>query len=154
MIVMTACAPSSEKAPKAWINDHANLLTEQEADYLAQVAMSLEDSVGSQMVVLTIDSLNGESIEELARRTANEWGIGRAEYNDGVLIAIAVRERRVRIEVGKGLEKILPDQMAARIISEDVVPQFRTERYFEGLLACMQRIKRMIILHADRIGKE
>ena len=124
--------------------DSISLLSDAEKTKLTEQILDLESTVGSQIAILAIDTLNGESIESFSLRTANSWGLGRNEYNDGLLITIAFRDRKIRIEVGYGLENIIKDEIAARIIREDIVLYFRNGKYFEGLYHAVDNIVRLI----------
>ena len=105
------------------------------------------------MVVLTIDSLNGQKIEDYSLKIANDWGIGRNDYNDGILITVVLFDRQMRIEVGNGLERIITDEIAAKIIREDMAPRFREEKYFHGLYAAVKEIKSLIRNNKQLIGQ-
>jgi uncharacterized protein len=115
------------------VNDLAGMLTEAvEADLEQQLA-ALERETGSQVVVLTIPSLEGEPLEDFALRVAETWQLGRAGVDDGVLLLIARDERRVRIEVGYGLEGAIPDAAAHRIITGLITPRFRAGDFDGGV---------------------
>ena len=77
------------------------------------------------MVVVTVPSLGGEDVAKYTLRLANRWGIGRKGFDDGVVLLIAPNERKVRIEVGLGLEQILPDSLCSRIMENVIIPKFR-----------------------------
>jgi uncharacterized protein len=105
------------------VMDNANLIpAEDEARLTARLA-ALEKSTRDQMVVVTLPSLQGESIEALALRLGNGWGIGQKELDNGVLLIVAPAERKVRIEVGTGLEGLLTDPRAKAILNERVIPR-------------------------------
>jgi len=135
------------------IKDEIHLLTEGQYDSLTEEMRELENSVGSQMAVLIIGSLNGQKIEEYSLNIANQWGLGRKDYNDGVLITVALHDRQMRIEVGTGLERIIPDETAARVIEENIVPEFAEEKYFDGLYSGVTRLKGLITENQDLIGQ-
>jgi len=112
------------------IVDQAGLLTpEKEAELTARLE-ALETDTSDQLVVVTVDSLQGLEIEDYGYRLGRTWGIGQAEENNGVLLIVAPDERKVRIEVGYGLEPILTDGLSALIIHNEILPAFR-EGYFE-----------------------
>jgi len=77
------------------------------------------------MVIVTTPSLGGQAIEDYSLPLANAWGIGDKERNDGLVLQVAPNERNVRIEVGKGLETVMTNDICARIIARDMIPQFR-----------------------------
>ena len=102
---------------------------------LTSTLAALEKRTGHQMVVVTVPDLGGQPIEDYARNLGNRWGIGRKEYNDGVVILMAPRERKIRISVGYGLESKLPNSLCQSIIDEAMLPRFRANDYAGGLAA-------------------
>lgn len=91
------------------------------------------DSTGSQIIVFIAQSLNGAPLEDLTYEMAERWDIGREEYDDGILIFVAIKERKIRIEVGEGLEGPIPDIMAKRIIDDYMTPQFKSGNFGQGI---------------------
>lgn len=138
----------------ARVNDYANILSEEEENDLNQLLKSLEDSIGSQLAILAIDSLPGQTIETYSLRVANEWGIGRAEYNDGILITLSIKNRKVRIAVGYGLELIIEDHIAKRIIDSVMIPEFKTQNFYSGLRKGSQEMINLIYSNPELVGKE
>jgi len=136
-----------------YVNDRALILTEEQKSSLTDQIKELEKSIGSQIVILIIKSLEGEKIEDYSLRTANDWGIGRKDYDDGILITVSMYDRQMRIEVGYGLEKIIKDEIANRIIREDMAPKFRTENYYEGLYIAVDKIKTLIKDNKELVGQ-
>jgi len=94
---------------------------------------ALEAATGDQLVVATVGSLRGDSIESYANRLFNIWKLGRKDRNNGVLLLVAPSERKVRIEVGYGLEATLTDAVAKLIIEQSVVPRFRSGDVAAGI---------------------
>lgn len=93
----------------------------------------LERETGHQFVVVTVQDLSGHSIEDYSQRLGNYWGIGRKNINDGVLLIVAPNDRKVRIEVGNGLETVLTNAEASRIIEQDMLPAFRAGQLLKGI---------------------
>ncbi|HET9638499.1 MAG TPA: TPM domain-containing protein [Allosphingosinicella sp.] len=115
--------------------DQADILPgEAEAALTARLA-ALEAATADQLVVVTWPSLGGESIEKLGLRLGNGWGIGQKYLDNGVLLIVAPNDRRARIEVGTGLEGLLTDDIASRIIDRQMAPHFRQGSYPEGIRA-------------------
>lgn len=113
--------------------DRADVLpAETEAALTARLA-ALETATTDQLVVVTWPGLGNESIEKLGLRLGNGWGLGRKDADNGILVIVAPEDRRVRIEVGKGLEGLLTNDMAGRIIERQMAPHFRLGRYAEGI---------------------
>ena len=124
--------------------DTADLLPQtQEAKLAAQLA-SVEMRTKHQFVVVTVASLGGHAIDDYGMNLGNYWGVGRKDINDGVLLIVAPTERKVRIEVGAGLEKTLTDEEAAAIIQQAILPRFREQKMAEGILAGSDGIIREI----------
>jgi uncharacterized protein len=122
-------------SPSGRTLDTAEVLSPATESALEALLAELENVTGAQVVVLTIPSLASEPIESFSLRVAETWRLGSGERDDGVLLVVAVEDRRVRIEVGYGLEGALPDIAASRIIRESMVPHFRRQDYETGLLA-------------------
>jgi uncharacterized membrane protein YgcG len=113
--------------------DDARLLREGDELELTASLKALEDKNTDQVVVVTVPSLQDHSIEEYGLRLGNYWGIGTREKNNGVLLVVAPNERKVRIEVGRGLETVLTDKIAKSIVDTDIVPRFREGNYSAGI---------------------
>ena len=120
--------------------DQADLLNAQtRADLDAKLA-ALETDTGAQLVVVTLPDLQGYEIEDYGYRLGRAWGIGPDGSDRGVLLIIAPTERKVRIEVGYGLEPILTDAMSSHIIQTEILPQFRTGAFGAGAVAGVDAI--------------
>lgn len=92
-----------------------------------------EEETGSQVAVLLVATTYPEEIEQYSIRVVDQWALGRAEFDDGVLLLVAKDDRRLRIEVGQGLEGAIPDAKAKRIIEELIVPAFRAGEFVTGI---------------------
>ncbi len=92
----------------------------------------------------TVPSLNGMSVEEYANKLFAEWGIGQKGKDNGVLVLVAPSERKIRIEVGYGLEPILPDGLAGSIIRDQFIPAFRKSDYQSGVLDGVRRVAAIV----------
>ncbi len=101
-----------------FVNDYAGILTAETKNYIIKTSRQYQNNGGPQVVVTTINSLGGESIEEYSIEMARAWGIGAKKENNGVLILLSVEDRSIRIEVGYGLEGIITDSMSGRFIRE------------------------------------
>ena len=99
-----------------YVNDYAKLLNESTKDYIISTNKSLYNQTGSQIVVVTVPSLDGDSLEEYATELFRNFGIGDKSKNNGVLLLLALQERQFRIEVGYGLEGVLTDGKTGRIL--------------------------------------
>lgn len=129
--------------------DAADLLNESQEAQLAARLAGLEQQSQRQFVVATIPDLQGYAIEDYGYRLGRHWGIGDKTRNDGALLIVAPQDRKVRIEVGYGLEPILTDALSATIISRDILPQFRAGNYAGGIIEGAESIARQLELPPD-----
>lgn len=124
--------------------DAADVLPQTPEAKLAAMLASAEMRTKHQFVVVTVKDLGGHAIADYGLKLGNYWGIGRKEFNDGVLLIVAPNERKVRIEVGYGLEKALTNDEAAAIINTAIVPKFKAGDMPGGILAGSEGIIREI----------
>jgi uncharacterized protein len=122
------------------VNDYAKLLTQERAVALAAQLEKFEQETGHQIAVLTIPSLEGDSLEDFSIRVAETWKIGKKGFDNGAILLIARDDRKLRIEVGYGLEGVLPDAIASRIIREVITPRFRSGDFAGGIEAGVEAI--------------
>lgn len=121
--------------------DEANLLPPDRAAALEEELRRLEEETGAQVVVLTVETLEGEVLEDYALRVAETWEIGRGDgIDDGVVLLVARDDRKLRIEVGYGLEGVLPDLATKRIIDGVIVPRFKAGDFAGGVEAGVDSI--------------
>ncbi len=116
------------------VNDYADLMPGR-VQSMEQRLEQFENDTGHQIAVLTIPSLQGEDIEGFSIRVLEKWKIGKKGFDNGVILVIAKDDRKLRIEVGYGLEGVLPDAIASRIINEVIVPRFRDGDFHGGIEA-------------------
>ncbi|MBI5247030.1 MAG: TPM domain-containing protein [Elusimicrobia bacterium] len=122
------------------VNDQAGLLSPSSQQSLEAKLKDFETRTGHQVAVLTLPSLEGEVLESFSLKVSRTWGLGRKGVNDGVLFLISKSDRKLRIEVGHGLEGSIPDALAGRIIQDVVVPKFRTGDFEGGVTAGVEAI--------------
>jgi len=115
--------------------DDAQLLTPEQEQALTGKLATLEQQTGDQLVVVTVPSLQDQEIEDFGYQLGRHWGIGQKENDGGALLIVAPNERKVRIEVGYGLEGVLTDAYSSMIIRDDILPAFRTGDYAAGIIA-------------------
>lgn len=120
--------------------DQADMLDAGTEARLTQTLAAFEQKSSDQIVVATIESLDGESIEEFANRQFRAWGLGQAGENNGVLLLVAKSDRKMRIEVGYGLEGTMTDLLSSLIINETMVPFFRAGDFDGGVSAAVNDI--------------
>jgi uncharacterized protein len=127
-------------ALKRYANDFTSSLSNEQLNYLDSGLRQFDDSTSNQVVFLMINSLDGYPIEMFTYETAEKNKIGTKENSNGVLFFVAKNDRKMRIEVGYGLEGALPDALASSIIRNDVTPFFKKNQYYEGTLAGLNGI--------------
>ncbi|RZI43201.1 hypothetical protein EGT07_10180 [Herbaspirillum sp. HC18] len=133
-----------EIPPYAPVIDLTNTLAPQDIEGLRSDITALRAKKGTQAAVLMLASTRSESVEEFAVRAFEQWRLGRKGVDDGVLIVIAKDDRRMRIEVGYGLEGVLTDAIASRIINEQMRPNFKRGDFGGGLTAALEQISRVV----------
>lgn len=116
-----------------FVNDYAGVLTEETKKYIIQTNVELQEKTGAQIVVVTVTSLDGKSIEEYATELFRKFGIGASEQNNGVLLLCSTGERKLRIEVGYGLEGRITDGKAGMIRDKYITPYLKNNNYDEGI---------------------
>jgi uncharacterized protein len=126
--------------PTQRVNDYAGLLTADARGRLESTLVQRESATGAQMVIAIFPSLEGESLEDFGIRLAERWRVGQKSLDNGVILLVFVKERRVRMEVGYGLEPVLTDAVASQIIRETIAPRFREQRYAAGLAGAVDAV--------------
>lgn len=125
---------------KSHVTDLTGALTANQAAQLEQKLAAFEAKKGSQIAVLAVPTTHPETVEQYSIRVAENWKLGRKGVDDGILLVIAKQDRALRIEVGYGLEGVLPDAMAKRIIEEIMVPRLRQGDFAGGINAGIEKI--------------
>ncbi len=115
------------------INDRAHILSTETITQLTQKLADFEAKTSNQIAVLTIPSLEGEVLEEYSLRVVSTWKLGQADKDNGVLLLIAKSDRKIRIEVGYGLEADLTDFRCQQIIRNEITPEFRNQNFDQGI---------------------
>ncbi|MDI9338783.1 MAG: TPM domain-containing protein [Alphaproteobacteria bacterium] len=131
--------PQQPNPPKLFV-DFANLLTPAEQATIEQDLVSFYDSTSNQICVVIIPTLQDYPIEEYANKLFRTWGIG-TQKNNGVLLLIASQDKKIRIEVGYGLEGVITDLLSNEIINNDLKPNFKANNYAQGIFQAIQDLK-------------
>jgi len=131
------------------INDRADVLSSTEESILDTMLRTAEEKTTSQFVLLTITSLEGDSLEDFSIRVAESWKIGQKGLDNGVILLIAMKEKKIRIEVGYGLESILTDIKCGYIIRNQIVPRFREGKYYRGIHDALKQITGIVTRDFD-----
>jgi uncharacterized protein len=135
LIFVPASLLATLPQPKGFVNDFAHVLSQDTQTSLENMLSAFETSTNNEVAVVTLPSLDGEPVENVAVSLFEKWGIGKKGKDNGVLFLIAPNERKVRIEVGYGLEGAINDALAGRIMDEAVIPRFRAGDMDLGIAA-------------------
>lgn len=135
--------------PAGRVGDGAGVLTPAARTELETLLAALEKDTGAEVVVATTRSLDGLAVEAYAHQVFADWQIGQQRGDRGVLVLVAPTERRMRIEVGQGLRRVIPDGLAGAIIREDFLPVFRDGQYEAGIVAGTRHVAD--IVRANRV---
>jgi uncharacterized protein len=127
-------------SPPRLVNDFAGVLSPDEEARLEQQLVAYDDSTSTQIAIVTVKSLNDYPVEEYALKILRDWGVGNKKTNNGIVILASIEDRKLRIEVGYGLEGAIPDITASHIIQNDLAPNFRSGDYYAGFSAAANSI--------------
>lgn len=141
LAAVAAAAPAvlPKPAQMTYVADTAAMISNEDAAKIAEMGRGLDAATGAQVVVVTISSLDGASIEEYATTLFRNWGIGDAEKNNGVLLLIAKEDRKFRIEVGYGLEGAITDGYAGSVL-DGMKADFKSENYSEAIVTAYAKL--------------
>ncbi|HEX9935435.1 MAG TPA: TPM domain-containing protein, partial [bacterium] len=118
---------------EGWVNDYANVISEEVEANIAAIAEEVRLKTGAEIAVVTVPNLQGLALEDYATRLYEKWGIGQKGKDNGVMLLLAMEERKIRIETGYGLEGILPDGLCGEIRDQYIEPDLRRGEYGNGL---------------------
>ncbi len=135
------------------IVDQAGILSDADRASILQKLKALEGKSSDQLVVVTLTSLQGYAIEDFGVQLGRHWGIGRKDKNNGVLLIVAPKERKVRIEVGYGLESELTDTLAGNIIHNRILPRFRKGQMAKGIVLGVDDIIGVMTGNAEEVAQ-
>ncbi|MBU5591370.1 TPM domain-containing protein [Clostridium sp. MSJ-4] len=142
---------AAEKYPEPtnlkYVNDYSNVIDKDTKEFIISLGKELEDKTGAQLVVVTIDNLNGKDIRDYGYGLFSKWGIGQKSKNNGLLVLVAVKDRKYSVEVGKGLEGAVTDVGSARIMDDIAKPSFKEEKFAKG-------VKDVYAIFAASVAKE
>ncbi len=142
--VAPAHADAAIPALKSRVTDLTGTLTAEQKNTLEQRLAAFESAKGSQIAVLVLPSTKPEEIEQFSIRVAEAWKIGRKGTDDGLILVVAKDDRRLRIEVGYGLEGAIPDAVAKRVISETITPRFKAGDFYGGISAGVDQLIKLV----------
>lgn len=121
--------------PDGWVTDLGGFLDERQEQALETLMQSYKAGSGNEIALLTVPDLAGRPVERYALEVARQWGLGEKDKHNGALLLVARAERKLRIEVGRGLEGTLTDSISGRIIRDVITPRFKQGDYYAGLRA-------------------
>ena len=141
LVLLAACAAMAagpdrmleSLQPEGYVNDFAGVMQAADRTALTRILTELEQKTGAQTAVVTVTSLDGGQIDDFASRLFERWGIGQRGKDNGLLLIASIEDRKVRIETGYGLEGVLTDAAAGRLLDQYVIPAFRRGDYSRGL---------------------
>ena len=133
IIPVSSSALTPPSPPSGYIRDDAKVISDETEQRLETKLTDYEKATGNEIAILTIKSLDGEDLEDFTYRVASAWGPGNKEVNNGVLLLVAVDDRKLRIEVGRGLEPVLTDLQSNLIITQKITPHFKNGDYTTGI---------------------
>src|SRR5882672_6072227 len=146
LIFCAVCAPAEQiknLKPQGYVNDFAGVLSAPAKEKLAALCAEVDRKTGAQIAVVTVSSLGGEPVEQFSLDLATQWGVGPKQQARGVLILVAPNDRKYRVEVGYGLESILPDGKVGGF-GREAVPFLRQNDYSGAALLITQRVASVI----------
>jgi uncharacterized protein len=143
-LLATLAAALEVPALRGRVNDYANVMQPAQVQTLESQLAQLERDTGHQVAVLTVPTLDGDAIEDFSIHVAESWKIGKKGFDNGAILLVAVKDRKLRLEVGYGLEGVLPDAIAKRITSTIIVPYFRQQDYAGGIVAGIDAVAKAI----------
>lgn len=126
--------------PPRLVNDFTNTLTPNETEALEQKLLGFNDTTSTQIAVVIINTVDGYPVESYAFELGEKWGIGNKGKNNGALMLVVLKDRKIYIATGYGLEGALTDALSRRIIENDIKPFFKEGRYYEGINAGVSKI--------------
>ena len=131
--VLVLGSPADVPKPDGWVTDLGEMLSPREEASLEALMESYKSGTTHEIALLTVPNLGGESLESFSLEVAREWGLGEKDKNNGALLLVSRDDRKMRIEVGRGLEGELTDLWAGRIIRDVIRPQFKEGHFYEGM---------------------
>jgi uncharacterized protein len=139
-IAVAALALDVPPSPRGRVSDYTGTLTGSQTRELDEHLARFEQKTTNQVAVVLIPTLGGDSLEDYSIRLAEKWQVGRRGRDNGVILLVVMQDRKIRIEVGYGLEAVLPDSLAGEIVRQEMAPLFREGQFYQGILAGVNAI--------------
>jgi len=134
--------------PQGFINDFAGVVDAASAQRIEALCLEVKQKTGAEMALVTLKSLDGGDVQDTANRLLEAWGIGQKGKNNGILMLDAIAERRIWVEVGYGLEGILPDGKVGAILDQYVIPYLKSGERGQGYLSGLSVIAQVVAADA------
>lgn len=151
---LSALAAPAVPALSSPVTDQAGILSAGVRGDLERTLLDYQKQTGHQFAFLSVIELDGTAIEDFGQQVATAWRLGDEKRDDGLILIVVREERAVRVEVGYGLEGVIPDALAARVIRQTIVPAFREGRFDDGVRGGFEQLMRAAEGEALREGKE
>ena len=126
-------------APNQWVTDRAGVLSSPDLQQLNEKLRQFEQRSGAQFIIYVLPALEDEALEDFTMRAAESWKVGNKKYDNGLILFVFTQNRKIRVEVGYGLEGAVPDAYSSRIIRDELAPRFRANDFAGGLNAAADR---------------
>lgn len=133
-----------EPTDELFVNDFANVISDEDEEEIMKIGADLFQQTTAQVVVVTVDSLDGYDVDEYALRLGREWGVGSKETNNGVVLLLSVSDRKVSIQAGYGLEGCVTDAKSGEILDTHAIPYLRDNEFSTGLLEAYKGITAVV----------
>ena len=144
LIVAFKCFAFDLPKPQGWVNDYAGVITGQQKEELTALITDLEAKTSAEIMVVTVKSIAPYDEKEYARLIFDNWKPGKKDKDNGIIVLLAVKERRWRIETGYGIEGVLPDGVCGQIGRDYMVPYFKKSEYEQGLYSGVLALAKVI----------
>lgn len=138
------CTSGALPEPKGFVNDFAGILSDKEEKSLEATLVQYEEQTSNEIAVVTVKSLDGKSVEDYTMALAEKWQVGKEGKDNGVIILVAQEEKKIRIEVGYGLEPVLTDLTAKQIIDNEMTPRFKRDDFAGGIESATKAVMAVI----------
>ncbi len=142
-------AYTSPGKSQGFVSDYAKIISTSDISAIESQLKSLKDTTGVEVAVVTVPSLGDEVVETYAVKLFEEWGIGTKGRDNGLLILVAPNDRSARIEVGYGLEGVIPDTIANNIVLREMIPEFKVNNYSQGIVKAVNAVNGIILNTTD-----
>lgn len=129
----TVLAQTFPEKSNRLVNDYVGVLTTEESSALESKLVAYNDSTSTQLAIVIIQSLEEYEVSDYATRLAEAWGVGQKDKDNGVMLLVAIADKKITIQTGYGMEGVLPDAICKRIIENEIKPSFKKSKFYEGI---------------------